>query len=165
MGKIKEGKGTIIGNAGEYLAVGELLKRGVIAAPAPRGNPGFDVLATDGIKSMNIRVKTKTPAANSWVWVCKKDKQRTIFKNLSEKSDFTILVDLKDVQTSAEYYIVPTAQLDRELRAIFDRWLRSPGKRGKPHNPDNRMLRIGSGEWLSQWKGAWSLILSELEHI
>ena len=44
MGKIKEGKGTTIGNAGEYLVVGELLKRGVVAVPAPRNNPGFDVV-------------------------------------------------------------------------------------------------------------------------
>jgi len=36
MGDIKEGKGTIIGNAGEYLVVGELLRRGIVAAPAPR---------------------------------------------------------------------------------------------------------------------------------
>ena len=83
MGKIKEGKGTLIGNAGEYLVVGELLKRGVIAAPAPRNNPGFDVLATNGINSLNIRVKTKTEASGSWVWICKKD--GTIFKNLSGK--------------------------------------------------------------------------------
>jgi len=47
MGRIKEGKGTLIGNAGEYLVVGELLKRDIIAAPAPRNNPGFDVLATN----------------------------------------------------------------------------------------------------------------------
>lgn len=94
MGQIKEGKGTTIGNAGEYLVVGELLKRGVITALAPRNNPGFDVLATNGTKSLNIRVKTKTEAANSWVWMCKKD--GTLFTNLSGKLDFTVLVDLKD---------------------------------------------------------------------
>ena len=167
MGKIKEGKGTTIGNAGEYLVVGELLKRGVIAAPAPRNNPGFDVLATNGIKSLNIRVKTKTEAANSWVWICRKDPEKTIFKNLSEDADYTVLVDLKDENTPPEYYIVPTFKLDRELKAIFKRWLESPPKRKNPHNPDNRMRRIGDSEyqqtWLSRWKGNWNLILNELE--
>ena len=166
MGKIKEGKGTIIGNAGEYLVVGELLKRGVIAAPAPRNNPGFDVLATNGIKSLNIRVKTKTEAANSWVWICKKD--GAIFKNLSDEPDFTVLVDLKDSQTSPNYYIIPTVELDKKLREIFEYWLKSPSRRAsKPHNPNNKMRRIGASEnqqkWLSQWMGAWSLILSDLE--
>jgi len=165
MGKIKEGKGTIIGNAGEYLVVGELLKRGIIASPAPRNTPGFDVLATNGINSLNIRVKTKTEASNSWVWICKKD--GTIFRNLSDKSDFTVLVDLKDSQTSPEYYIIKTMELANELRAIFKRWLESPPKRGKPHNPNNRMRRIGAStyqqEWLSRWKGAWHRIISDLE--
>ena len=166
MGKIKEGKGTIIGNAGEYLVVGELLRRGVIAAPAPRNNPGFDVLATNGIKSLNIRVKTKTEASDSWVWMCKKD--GTIFKNLSDKSDFTVLVDLKDTQTSPEYYIIPTVELDKELRAIFERWLESPPKRGsKPHNPSNKMRRIGASEYqkkfLSSGKWDWDKILNALK--
>jgi len=31
-GKIKSGLGTLIGNAGEYYVVAELLKRGIIAA-------------------------------------------------------------------------------------------------------------------------------------
>jgi hypothetical protein len=35
-GKIKAGEGTLIGNAGEYYVVAELLKRSVIAALALR---------------------------------------------------------------------------------------------------------------------------------
>ncbi len=168
MGIIKEGKGTTIGNAGEYLVVGELLKRGVIAAPAPRNNPGFDVLATNGSRSLNIRVKTKTQASNSWVWMCrKKDPERNIFRNLGDKPDVTALVDLKDEQTPPEYYIVPTLELDRELKAIFKRWLESPPKRGKPHTNNNLMRRIGGSpyqqECLSKWKGSWSIIINELE--
>ena len=166
MGKIKEGKGQVIGNAGEYLVVGELLKRGVIAALAPRNNPGFDVLATNGAKSLNIRVKTKTEAADSWVWNCAKD--GTIFKNLSGALDFVVLVDLKNLDTSPGYYVIPTVKLDKELRAIFERWLKSPSKRGnKPHDPTNKMRRIGASDYqkkfLLEGKGNWSLILRELE--
>jgi len=165
MGRIKEGKGTITGNAGEYLVVGELLRRDIIAAPAPRNTPGFDVLATNGMNALNIRVKTKTKASDSWVWICKKD--RAIFMNLSDKSDFTVLVDLKGVETSPEYYIIPTAKLNQKLKDIFEHWLKSPPRRGnKPHDPNNKMRRIGASiaqkEWLSQWRGAWPLILSEL---
>ncbi len=165
MGKIKLGQGTVIGNAGEYLVVGELLKRGIIAAPAPRNSPGFDVLATNGIKSLNIRVKTKTEAADSWVWVCKKDEKKTIFKNLTDAPDFTVLVDLKDEQSSPEYYIVRTSELNDRLRSIYEYWVNLPSKRGKPHDPNSRMRRIGftphQKDWLSEHRGAWHLIFAE----
>jgi len=48
MGKIKEGKGSTIGNAGEYLVVGELLKRGIITIH-------YNILSTccDGIITKN----------------------------------------------------------------------------------------------------------------
>jgi hypothetical protein len=167
MGKIKQGQGTVIGNAGEYLVVGELLKRGIIAAPAPRNSPGFDVLATNGAKSLNIRVKTKTEAADSWVWNCKNDERKTIFMNLTDAFDFTVLVDLKDVNSHPEYYIVPTIELDTRLRDIHNYWVKLPPKRGsKPHNPDDRMRRIGFSEhhrnWLFEHEGAWHLIIAEL---
>jgi hypothetical protein len=47
-GRIKAGEGVLIGNAGEYYVVAELLKRGIIAALAPRNAPSFDILATKG---------------------------------------------------------------------------------------------------------------------
>jgi hypothetical protein len=165
VGEIKEGRGTIIGNAGEYLVVGELLKRGIVAAPAPRNNPGFDVLATNGFKSLNIRVKTKTEAADSWVWICKKDGE-TIFKNLGGEEDVTVLVDLGSEQTPPEYYVIKTLELDERLKGIHKWWLNAPSKRGEKHNPNNKMRRIGFSEhhkdWLIQRKGAWSLILKTL---
>ena len=167
MGKIKEGKGSTIGNAGEYLVVGELLKRGIIAAPAPRNNPGFDVLATNGTNSLNIRVKSKTPAAKSWVWMCRRnDPHKTILRNICGSSDFSVLVDLGGDDAKPEYYVIRTTDLDKELKAIYQRWLDSPPKRGKPRSADNLMRRIGDTEhqqkWLSQWKNKWSLILGEL---
>ena len=59
-GRIKSGEGTLIGNAGEYYVVAELLKRGVIAALAPRNDPAFDIIATKGSRTVRIRVKTKS---------------------------------------------------------------------------------------------------------
>ncbi len=53
-GRIKAGEGTLIGNAGEYYVVAELLKRGVLAALAPRNAPAFDILAVKG--SVRYRV-------------------------------------------------------------------------------------------------------------
>lgn len=72
-GKIKAGLGALIGNAGEYYVMAELLKRDIIAALAPRNAPGFDILATKGVKTVRIRVKTKSENYDIWQYSAKKD--------------------------------------------------------------------------------------------
>jgi hypothetical protein len=72
--------------------VAELLKRGVIAALAPRNAPAFDILATNPEKTVRIRVKTKTEEYDAWQWVAKKD--GAIFRDLQPSGDFTALVIL-----------------------------------------------------------------------
>ncbi len=68
-GRIKKGEGTLIGNAGEFYVAAELLKRGVIAALAPRNAPAFDMLATKGSKTVRVRVKTKSTEYTDWQWM------------------------------------------------------------------------------------------------
>ncbi|PKB67780.1 MAG: hypothetical protein BZY81_03885 [SAR202 cluster bacterium Io17-Chloro-G4] len=165
-GEIKRGRSTIIGNAGEYLLVGELLKRGIVAVPAPRNTPGFDVLATTGQRSCNIRVKTKTPASTSWVWMCAKDENRTIFKNMLDDGDFTVLVDLKGSDEFPDYFILPTRILNDRLKDGFRKWAESPGRGGRQRNPDSRMFRIDvlktPTNWLHDYHRDWRLVLDYL---
>jgi len=59
-GRIKEGRGNFIGNAGEHYVMAELLKRDITSALAPRNAPAFDILAAKDEKTVRIRVKTKT---------------------------------------------------------------------------------------------------------
>ena len=80
-GQIKAGLGSLIGNAGEYYVVAELLKRGVIAALAPRNSPAFDILATKNARTVRIRVKTKTEKYDVWQWAIKKDETILILQN------------------------------------------------------------------------------------
>ena len=105
-GRIKSGEGTLIGNAGEYFVTAELLKRGIIAALAPRNSPAFDILATNPEKTVRIRVKTKSEEYDAWQWVAKKD--GAIFRHLQPKEDFTILVNLTDDTKNMEYLVLPT---------------------------------------------------------
>ena len=166
VGEIKRGRGTIIGNAGEYLLVGELLKRGIVAAPAPRNTTGFDVLAATGQNSCNIRVKSKTPAATSWVWMCGKDENRTIFKGMLDEGDFTVLVDLKGYDDPPEYFILPTRLLNENLKERFRAWVESPGRGGRQRNPDSRMFRVDvpkvPTDWLHNYHRAWYFVLDYL---
>lgn len=158
-GKIKAGEGTLIGNAGEYYVVAEFLKRGTIAALAPRNAPGFDVLATKGSKIVKIRVKTKSEAFPIWQWTAKKD--GTIFREPIDVTDFTVLVNLAMDNHNLDFYIIPTTILDRWLRTDFQIWLDTPGKKGQPHSPDNAKRHLEYPKYqheLEAYKHNWNLL-------
>jgi hypothetical protein len=134
-GSIKLGEGTLIGNAGEYFVVAELLKRRVIAALAPRNAPAFDILATNQKKTVKIRVKTKTGKYKVWQWNAKKD--GSIFKYLSSEGDFSVLVNLTDDTKDMEYFILPTSILNEWIVDDFEKWLKTPGMKGQQRSSDN----------------------------
>lgn len=151
-GTAKKGKATLIGNAGEYFVMGELLRREIVAALAPRNAPDYDILATDGQKTIQIRVKTRLKA-RGWQWNAKKN--GTVFRNMS-KNDFCILVDLGE--GPPEYFIMPTKKIDRIFKNEFEVWIRTPGKGGRPHDPKNprRILdKERHKKILQQHKNCW----------
>ena len=162
MGRVKEGRATFLGNAGEHYVVADLLRRDIIADRAPRNAPGIDVLATTGPHSVNVRVKTMSHEAGDWVWMAKDD--GTVFPGLHLERDFVVLVGLAGGQ-APEYWIVATSVLDNELRRLHDEWLETPGRAGRRHK-NNPMRRIGRTErdkqWLAPYKGRWDLILAAL---
>ena len=158
-GKIKSGQGTLIGNAGEYYVVAELLKRGIIAALAPRNAPAFDILAMQGNKTIQIRVKTKSEEYDIWQWSVKKD--GTIFRGITNTNDYTILVNLTDDHHQMDYFIVPTSLLASWLDQDYQTWLRTPGKKGQPHNPTNPKRNLSYPEYreqLESYRNNWSLL-------
>lgn len=140
-GRIKSGEGTLIGNAGEFYVAAELLKRGVIAALAPRNAPAFDILATKGKKMVRVRVKTKSAEYNDWQWMIKKDGE--IFRDLGMEDDFTVLVNLTRETKDLAFFVVPSSQLNAWLVGGFDKWVRTPGKKGRPHDPTNKKRNLG----------------------
>src|SRR3990170_7141881 len=155
-GRIKAGEGSLIGNAGEFYVVAELLKRGVIAALVPRNTPAVDVLATRNDRTVRIRVKTKSDEYPEWQWVVKKD--GTIFRSLSDKSDFTVLVNLAMDHKDLRFYVVPTTTIDGWLKQDHDEWLRTPGKFGRAHSPENKKRHLNEDKhsndlihYLNRW--------------
>lgn len=160
-GRIKSGEGTLIGNAGEYYVAAELLKRGVIAALAPRNAPAFDILAAKGKRTVRIRVKTKSAEYTDWQWMVKKDGQ--IFRDLGKKDDFTVLVNLTRETKDLAFFVVPTFQLNNWLVDDFKNWVRTPGKNGRPHDPSNKKRNLGYPkfenhlkQYLHNWDAMWN---------
>lgn len=158
-GRVKAGQGTLVGNAGEHYVMAELLRRGVIAALAPRNAPGFDILAAKAEKTIRIRVKTKSEESGGWQWVAKRD--GTLFRFLGPKDDFTVLVDLANITRDLAFYVLPTFVLNEWLVAEFEAWKATPGKRGQPHNPNNTLRHFGAAAHapqLQQYRDAWDLL-------
>ncbi len=159
-GRIKSGEGTLIGNAGEYYVMAELLKRGIIAALAPRNAPGFDILATKPQKNVRIRVKTKSEEYDAWQWVTKKD--GSLFRYLQLSEDFTVLVDLSEKTSNMKYFVMPTVIINEWLTKEFIIWRDTPGKNGRPHAADNRKRNLGYKNhekdlsmYLDNWESLW----------
>lgn len=84
--------------------VAELLKQGIIATLAPRNTPAFDILATNGNKTVKIRVKTKSEQFTVWQWNIKKN--GAIFNLLGENDDFTVLLNLTKETKNQDYYVM-----------------------------------------------------------
>lgn len=105
-GRIKSGEGTLIGNAGEFYVAAELLKRGVIRSARAAHAPAFDILAAKGRKTVRVPVKTKSAEYTDWQWMVKKD--GSIFRDLGQEDDFTVLVDLTPETKDLGFFVVPT---------------------------------------------------------
>lgn len=158
MGKIKDGEGTMIGNAGEYYVVAELLKRGIVAALAPRNTPAFDVLATNGSKTIKVRVKTKSEQYAKWQWNAKDD--GTIFRHIEPNDDYVAMVNLTKETRDLAYYIVPTMIIDEWLKKDFDVWVKTPGRNGKPHDTSNKKRDLSLNDYskkLEPYKNNWEI--------
>ena len=161
-GKIKAGLGALIGNAGEHYVMAELLKRGIIAALAPRNAPGFDIFASKGNKTARIRVKTKSEEYDIWQWNARKD--RIIFRELSEEDDFTVLVHLALDHCDLVFFIIPTKLLEGWLVHDFEEWLATPGRGGRPHSPDNRKRHLhyeNYQEIMEKYRNNWDILWGE----
>ena len=134
----------------------ELLKRGIVAGLMPRNAPSFDILATRGDRTVRIRVKTKSAQYDSWRWIVKKDK--TLFRELSREGDFTVLVNLTDDTKDLEFFVVPTHEVNEWLRDDFEKWRTTPGKNGRPHDPENPMRALyfsTEAKRLEPYRNAW----------
>ncbi len=160
-GRVKAGEGSLVGNAGEYYVVAELLKRGIIAALAPRNAPAFDILATKGDRTTRVRVKTKSSEYDEWQWQTKKD--GTIFRDLHAKDDHIVLVNLTPAHRQMAFFVLPTAKIDEMLKARFDRWAKAPGKNGRKHDATTKKRTLSYKEseatlkpFLDEWDGLWS---------
>jgi hypothetical protein len=166
---------SLIGAAGEHLVMGELLRRGHIAALAPQGAPNMDILIADqaGNRLFSIQVKTRTQIGGDGGW-----HMGVKHETICEDQLFYVFVDLGNQDWSAiDYYVVPSATVSRTVRETHLIWSRNPGKTGQPRKSATTMRRIRpdyssiySSEhpdpkyqagWMDKYKNAWHVFEAE----
>lgn len=126
---------SIVGAAGEYHVMSQLLRRGWIAAIAPDGAPNMDILVTDenSEKLCAIQVKTRRNIGGDRGWHMKAKHEEMVNEDL-----FYIFVDVggkpSDPTTS---YILPSQVVAECIRDCYRVWLETPGKEGRPHQAND----------------------------
>ena len=145
------------GNAGEMYVSAELMRRGWFAAMTARGSRSFDILARRADKPIFAAIRVKT-GHGSFLWSAKKN--GTLFLDMAETGDFTVIVDLPPTGTPI-FYVVPTTVVEAHLRQNQETWLRTPGKNGRPHSATDLTRCIYFDENTSLYSHGYALTWAE----
>jgi hypothetical protein len=172
---VKKINSTIIGAAGEYYVLSQLLRRGWIAALAPDGAPNMDILVTDenNHKLCAIQVKTRRDIGRDKGWHMKPKHEHMIVDDL-----FYVFVDVgKQPSDPTTCFVLPSKVVADCIRRCHRVWLDTPGKGGRPHQdndvrrllPDYSFIQPISEEgraivdqyrfgWLTSYRENWSIL-------
>ena len=126
---------TLVGAAGEYYVLSQLLRRGWIAALAPDGAPNMDILVTDenSDKLCAIQVKTRRDIGSDKGWHMKPKHETMIINDL-----FYVFVDVgKRPSDPTISYVLPSQVVADCIQRCHQVWLDTPGKYGQAHKDSN----------------------------
>lgn len=159
--RIMEHDKTFRGNASQFFVAGELCRRGYSAVVTLGNTPNVDVLCSNraGTRFVHIQVKTFVPG------------NRTCSVGLKATRDFGpsffwILAGIPGPGSERpfEYYVIPSAELSRNVAAAHDLWLNTPGHQGQAHRDSKvRTVHLPPGRsligWdISEYLNRWDLI-------
>lgn len=132
---------AVIGNAGEYYIMAELLRRGWLAGLTPRNAPAFDILAMKA--DIELRIRVKTSSRDRLTFFYRADNDGTVLQHSIKPDDFTILVSLPESNSLTrdcppKFWITATKELEKEILRAHDEWLAKGDPRTKqPRIPNN----------------------------
>ena len=156
---------SITGAAGEHLVMSRLLWEGRIAALAPAGAKGIDILISDAAGENLAAVQVKTAGsevgANGWQMNKKHEALR------SPRLFYVFVCPGSKERREATCWVVPSAIVADHVAATHEAWLtdntakRARNDSGKRafHRWATRppMERYGEG-WLDEYEEAWHLL-------
>lgn len=165
----QENDKAFIRSAGEHYVLARIAKELAIPAGlAPENTKDIDILAIHPSYECPIRIQVKTrtegkSADNGWM-MSKKHEE------ICDKDLFYVFVTLPEKWTDEcqpKTYIMPAEKVAQILKKTHQDWLKTPGKKGQPHQ-DTTMRRIKpsykespdiSSNWLEEYKDKWELLL------
>jgi hypothetical protein len=130
---------ALLGAAGEYYVMSELLRRGYVAALAPQGVPNTDIVVSDiqGSRLCSIQVKSRRDIGSDRGWHMKA-KHESI---RSERPFYCFVNFGKTLVDQPIVHVVPSGIVADAISLSHAKWLSIPGKSGRPHkNGDMRRL-------------------------
>lgn len=162
-----------VGAFGEKAAEAELLRHGWIPAnvnATVKNAAKFDIYALKGNRTVHLRVKTCGPNVAGFQFGGLPSGGVATTDKISG-SDFTILVRMGDQREKDQFYIVPTAVVQKEIALRKKDYLKSPKRDGSPRKDTGHWtLRLcerkdgrEEGGWglVEKWRkylGGWSLL-------
>jgi len=160
-------KHQLVGAFGERSVEAELLRRGWVAAnvnASVKNAADFDIFALKNGRTIQVRVKTCGPGVTGF--------QFNFPPNLPisldgiGRSDFTILVRMDKTREGDKFFVMPTAQLRKEVAARQKAYLSIPTRQGqKRKDTGHWTLHFRGGTGIDEnWKKyleAWNLLEGE----
>ena len=150
------------GDASQFFVAGELCRRGLVATVTMGNSPNTDILCSnpEGTRFAHIQVKTFRPGI------------RTCSVGMKSERDygtnfFWVLggIPYPETDESFQYYIIPSQVMAENMRECFRLWVETPGKNGRPHNPENTMRTVHlpprtcrNGWSIKEYLNRWDLI-------
>lgn len=154
------------GNASQFFIAGELCRRGYYAVVTLGNTPNVDILVSDveGTRFAHVQVKTFVPGKNTCALGMKATKD-------FGPSFFWVLGGIPNPKSDAPfvYYIIPAADMAKNVNAAHKIWLETPGKKGQAHKENTvRTVHLPPHKSLSGWcieeyKNRWELITGHLD--
>jgi hypothetical protein len=150
-----------IGNAGEALVVAHLLAKRFHAAHCARNSPAFDILARKGDRYAALRVKSSRSRSVRF----SAGLDGSVFPDLErgDRTDFVVFVLMIGGRVEeSEFYIVPTSEVDKTLRANHAKYLSRGGKdttiRALRFAGDSKNRSYGFDKRWGRYRQAWHLL-------
>ncbi|MFM2136585.1 MAG: hypothetical protein RL021_1985 [Bacteroidota bacterium] len=137
----------ITGIAGEYFVAGELSRRGYMASITLRNNESIDIHASSLVDKKIFAIQVKTSQYSSRKWPVGQKAE-----NLQHENMFYVFVAFNKIDERPSYFIVPSKEVAKHVKAGHQKWLATPGKKGQAHK-DTAMRQFSdkSGKYLERW--------------
>jgi len=154
------------GNASQFFVAGELCRRGYSAVVTLGNTPNTDILCSnlEGTKFVHIQVKTFVPGMSTCSVGLKAEKD-------FGSNFFWVLGGIPQPEDNFDfqYYVIPSKVMAKNVSETHQLWLKTPGKKGQPHNDNNvRAVYLPPKKSLIGWSikrylNKWELIESKLK--